>query len=106
MSKATDKILGELHGRLAKAMLSALESSDSAIVLLEQFSEELPEPVAVFLEKQASYNPALLTAITKFLKDNSITCSIEDNEEISELEKRLKDKRRKSVGNVVTFDGA
>lgn len=102
MSKASDKQLGELHGRLAKSMLSALEASDTAASLLDDYAEELPGPVQAFLAKHADANPALLTAISKFLKDNDITCAIEDNDELSELEEIISKKRsRKSVGNVV-----
>jgi hypothetical protein len=100
MSKATDAVLGELHGKLAKSMLAALTASEQAAALLEEYSEELPGAVQAFLVRTADTNPALLTAVAKFLKDNSITCAIEDNDEMSELEKRLQDKRKR-VGNVV-----
>ena len=106
MSKATDKLLGELHGRLAKSMLGALQASEQAAALLEEYGEELPGAVQAFLVKTADANPALLTAVAKFLKDNKITCAIEDSEEMSELEQRLAKKReRKSVGNVIPIDG-
>lgn len=100
MTKATDKTLGELHGRLAKAMLSALSSSEQASSLLQEYSDELPEAVVVFLGNLSDANPSLLTAVSKFLKDNSITCAIEDNNEMSELEKRLISKRKR-IGNVI-----
>ena len=100
MSKASDKILGDLHGKLAKSMLSALESSDTAQDLLTAYGEELPIEVIQFLTKLSSNNPALLTAVSKFLKDNDITCSIEESHELSELEIRLANKRKR-VGNVV-----
>lgn len=103
-NKATDKQLGELHGRLAKAMLKALDASDEAGFLLDEHGPELPAPVYAYLEKQAGASPALLTAITKFLKDNEITCAIEDSEEMTDLEQRLSDKRRRRVGNVIPID--
>lgn len=103
MAKASDKILGELHGKLAQAMLSALSTSDAAAQLLEEFGDELPGPLVAFLTKTADTNPSLLTAVAKFLKDNSITCAIEDSEELSELEQRLKTKRKR-VGNVIPID--
>lgn len=105
MSKATDKLLGELHGRVAKSMLDALEASDQAQALLDEYSEELPNDVINYLSKSAGNNPALLTAVTKFLKDNSITCVIEDNSDMSELEERLQNKRnKKRIGNVIPMD--
>lgn len=103
MSKATDKKLGELHGKLAESMLSALKSSEVAQALLDEYGDELPGPVQVFLDKTASTNPALLTAIAKFLKDNDITCAVEDSPEMTELEQRLQQKRRR-VGNVIPLD--
>lgn len=104
MTKATDKLLGELHGKLAKSMLAALATSEQAAALMEEFGEDLPGPVQTFLCKHAETNPALLTAVSKFLKDNSITCAIEDNEEMSELEARLQTKRKR-VGNVIPIEG-
>ena len=104
MSKASDTQLGLLHGKLAKSMSDALEASEAAILLLEEY-DELPEKVRMFLEKHALANPALLTTVARFLKDNSITCTIEDHEEMSILEKTLKNKkRRSSVTNVVTIE--
>lgn len=103
MTKATDKILGELHGKLAKSMLSALAASEQASALLEEYADELPGAVQAFLAKTADSNPSLLTAVAKFLKDNSITCAVEDNEEMSELEARLQSKRKR-VGNVIPID--
>lgn len=104
MSKATDKLLGELHGRLASSMLSALAASETAAKLLDEYEDECPPAVAAFLVKTRDTNPALLTAVAKFLKDNSITCAIEDNDDMSELDKLLKEKRdKKRVGNVIPF---
>lgn len=39
-------------------------------------------------------SPAMLSAITKFLKDNDIGMSKEDAEELSGLERRLAEKRK------------
>lgn len=103
MSKATDKLLGELHGKLAISMMRALEESDEAQVLLDLYTEDLPDEVFDFLQKKSQASPSLLTAITKFLKDNNITCAIEDSQELNELEERLSKKRRR-VGNVIPFD--
>lgn len=103
MTKASDKLLGELHGKLAKSMMNSLAASEQASQLLEEFGDELPGAVQTFLSKLEENSPALLTAIAKFLKDNSITCSIEDNDDMTELQKRL-DGRRKRVGNVIPMD--
>lgn len=104
MSKATDKILGELHGKLAKSMINALNTSTAASELLEEYRDELPGAVVHFLSNLESSNPALLTAVSKFLKDNDITCAIEDDNKMTELEELLKNKQRKRVGNVVPIE--
>jgi len=104
MQKATDKELGELHSLLAKAMKDALTASNEAQELLDaciEGGEELPLAVEAYLEKAASANPALLTAVAKFLKDNNITAAIEDDSNMSALQERLQGKRKKSMGNVV-----
>lgn len=101
VSKANDKELGVLHGKLAKSMLAALDASEEAKVLLDEHAHELPDPVIRFLETHANANPSLLTAVAKFLKDNNITAAIESSEEMSALEKHLKNKKRVSVGNVI-----
>lgn len=103
--KATDKELGELHAVLAKRMRLSLEAADAAEYLLSEFGEDLPTPVIEYLEKQSAASPALLTAVAKFLKDNDITCAVEDSEEMTDLQKRLSQKqKRKSVGNVSYID--
>lgn len=100
MTKANDKELGTLHGKLAKSMLAALDASEEAKILLDNHAHELPDPVIRFLVNHAEANPSLLTAVAKFLKDNNITAAIESSEEMSALEKHLKNKKRVSVGNV------
>ena len=97
---ATDKQLGELHGRLAEAMLRALDASEAAAALIEEYAAEMPGAVLEYMSKQAAASPALLTAIAKFLKDNDITCAVEDSEQMTDLQRRLENKQRKRVGNV------
>jgi hypothetical protein len=53
-------------------------------------------------------NAAILGAATKFLKDNDITCVIEDNSTLSEMQKKIQERqaRRKFGGsNVVPLAG-
>lgn len=102
MTKATDKLLGQLHGKLAQSMLDSLQASDTAQLLLDAYGEDLPIEVVTFLEQLSTTNPSLMTAVAKFLKDNQITCSVEDSAELSELEQALQ-KKRKRVGNVTAL---
>lgn len=103
MAAATDKQLGELHSRLALQISKQLEQADQAEALLaNRDDEDWQEKVVEFLEKCSNASPALLTIAAKFLKDNDITCQVEDSKEMTDLEKRLKAKpARKVVGNVL-----
>lgn len=100
--QATEKELNELHKKVARQLANQLENADIALGLLHEHRGELPENVADFLEKCSIASPALLTIAAKFLKDNDITCQVEDSKEMSDLEKRLAAKKeRKAVGNVL-----
>jgi hypothetical protein len=74
MAKATEAKLSELHGVVADELKRRIE------------------------EKEAS--AADIGAAIKFLKDNHITASIEDNEGLSDL-KKLDEKLAKRGGKVV-----
>jgi hypothetical protein len=52
-------------------------------------------------------NAAILGAATKFLKDNDITCVIEDNTALSEMQKKIQERQAKrKFGNVVPLAGS
>jgi NADPH:quinone reductase-like Zn-dependent oxidoreductase len=89
-SAATEGSLGLLHAATARIMLQALKryedlDMDDIVIGADNgsgmVSVSIPEPSA-----------ALLGAITKFLKDNNITCQIDASSEMSDLEKRLQAK--------------
>ena len=103
MAQATDKELGELHRKVARQLAVQLEQADKAQRLIAQQGEEDWEAnVVEFLLTCSTASPALLTIAAKFLKDNDITCQVEDSKELSDLDKRLAAKReRKAVGNVI-----
>lgn len=103
-SGASENELSELHKKLAQSFSKQLDQSDRASVLLSEYGDELPEAVVSFLEDVSTVSPALLTAVAKFLKDNEITCVVEETEEMSELASILQNKRRARVGNVIPFD--
>ena len=103
MTTANESNLGKLHEKLAEVMLEALTSQDEAGFLLDEYKNEVPEAVLKFLEKVSQINPSLLTAITKFLKDNDITCQPEEGDRVSALQAKLAGKRR-SVADIATID--
>lgn len=100
-SAGTEKQLAALHKKLTTSMLDALDTSDTAIILLGKFPD-LPDEVTEFLRNACDVNPALLTAVSKFLKDNDIKCPVEESKELNSLEQRLK--RKRTVGNITHID--
>ena len=97
---ATESKLGALHAKVAQVMVNALDVVEKA----QEVYLELPaddENIGPAPEVSAP----LLSAITKFLNDNKITCVAEDSEAMSELAEKLANKRkRRTVGNVVHLD--
>lgn len=114
MTAASDKELSVLHSKVAAVLLKKLDSADQATYLLSKYevriSEDeegdedltIPEEVYNFLVKQMDASPALLTVITKFLKDNDITAVVDESKELTDLDRRLQSKQyRRVVGNVL-----
>lgn len=105
---ASESVLGELHGKVAKVMTRALDQIGRAQDAFDEADEtgSLEETLATRPEVPA----ALLGVMTKFLNENKITCTPEDSESMSDMERALAEKRtrrrpRRSVGNVVhAFD--
>lgn len=78
MSRGNETELGAMHGLLTRYYNQRLENE------LEAEDDEL----AIGL------SPAELTAMNNFLKQNSITCAVEEDEGMSELQQKLADKRK------------
>ena len=104
MTAATDKELATLHKKVAEVMIKALDASSISGALLDEFGEDLPDKVRDFLEACTVVNPALIQSITKFLRDNDITAEVEHTKELTDLQKRLSNKQRKTVNNVIPFE--
>ena len=104
MSRATEDQLAALHGHLAKTFTAALEQSTRASTLLAvERDEPLPDDIVDFLESFVEVNPSLLTAATKFLKDNNISCPLGESSDLDELKATLNKKRQDGKGNVVNI---
>lgn len=96
---ASEGALGELHNRVANVMKGALDVYDAAQRdYLDKVDTGDTQDVIV-----PEVNASLLSVITKFLSDNSITCVPEESDAVTGLAASLKEKRakRKSVTNVV-----
>ena len=93
MSKASEKKLSDLHGKVAQCMLEALDQSNKASLLIERYKDDLPNDVQAFLMQCRDINPALLTSATKLLKDNNISCDITEDDQLSSLKEELANKK-------------
>lgn len=109
-SAATEDALGELHNKVAKVMTNALNQIEAAQDHFDVLEQQLdagdvsdPDKVADVLKARPDVSPALLSAMTKFLADNHITCN-DTKGAASGLKDTLDKKRRRSVGNVVPFE--
>lgn len=78
MARGNATELGAMHGLLTryynKRLQDELEEDDDEIAL--------------------GLSPAELTAMNNFLKQNDITCAVEEDEGMSELQQRLAEKRK------------
>ena len=83
MARSTEQELSELHGAIARVLISQLSET---ITITDDDGME-----AVV----ATATPATLGVAIKFLKDNDITASIADDENMNELDEMLKRKREK-----------
>lgn len=100
---ATEKELAELHVKVANILVKKLDQCKTAEALIAEHAGELPEDVVEFLCEIQDASPALLTVATKFLKDNEITVNKDDSQELSDLDKRLKEKRLKRSTTVIAI---
>lgn len=102
---ATENTLGKLHDKLALVFSKVLEKHLTAMDAMSEIdvSEVEDEVLMELLDKGWEPNPAMLSAISKFLKDNAIMYDTEQLEELSSLERRLADKR-KNRENVVSLE--
>ena len=95
MSKnaASEELLGQLHQKVAKAMIRAVE-------YVEKGQDEYAELGSPAEAIRPELTPAMLSAMTKFLSDNSITANPAEEANTSKLGEMLR-KKKLRVGNVV-----
>jgi len=86
MSRGKESDLGRMHGLITKYYNKRLEEE------LNEDGDELAVGIS----------PAELTAMNNFLKQNSITCAIEESEGMSELQERLANKRKQGKAKLAS----
>lgn len=99
---AAEGKLGQLHAKVADVLLSTLSAYDKAQELTQQRLGAAVDDPDMEIQTVVEPSGALLGAAIKFLKDNEITCQIEENAGLSSLEKRLAAKAA-SRANVVAL---
>jgi len=94
---ANEQVMGDLHQKVAQVFLRILndyEKASEVATAVDEATEELllgSEP-----------NPAMMGAITKFLKDNSIAFDTEEIQQLTDTQQRL-NARRVRRGNLVSL---
>ena len=92
---AKESRLGKLHELLAEHFIAALDAYE-----LSMSSGKDPDTDMDLEETlMVGLSPALLGVMAKFLKDNEITCQVdEEGNDLEELRRKLEGRRQ--VGNV------
>lgn len=88
---ASDKVLGNLHAKVAAALTEQVEG----YIVQEEDGEKLIKP-----------SPALLGAAIAFLKNNNITADVEDNAALRDLGAALKARRQKRLPQAALDEAA
>jgi len=94
---STEARMGSLHAKLTEIFIKILEKYDGQLSM-ETAEDELMDAIG-------EPNPAMLGAVAKFLKDNSISIETEELNELTAMEQRLKNKRknRPNLASVTTL---
>tara|TARA_R110000796_G_scaffold68101_4_gene156158 strand:- start:602 stop:940 length:339 start_codon:yes stop_codon:yes gene_type:complete len=88
---STEAQMGKLHLKLTELFLNILNKYENDLSAMDNVGEELLDEL---MAEGNMPNPAMLGAIAKFLKDNSISLESETLDELSEMEERLAAKKR------------
>lgn len=101
---ATEQALGALHAKVADVFLKVLRRYEDRLDKIDtmdpaEFESEVLEEL---FSENAMPNPAMLSAVTKFLKDNDIGFDTQKMAELSDQERRLAE-RKERRGNIVNL---
>jgi len=91
MSRATESFLAKLHADVANTLSEQVTREEEEVIYNE-------DGEAVTTGKQIkTCSPAVLAVATKFLKDNSITCDVETEDNMGKLKAALERKQKRST---------
>jgi len=107
-NSANEAALGTLHAKVAQVFQQVLETYEARLAVvntLEQQEEVSEAMLKAIINADLDPNPAMMGAITKFLKDNSIAFDTEEVDTLSDTELRLKQRRaqRAKLVNLTTL---
>jgi len=99
---ATEAILGTLHDKVAGVFMKVLARYEARLDAIDGIDMDAVESDVLeeLFNENAMPSPAMLSAVTKFLKDNDIGIDSEEIDELSAQQRRLEE-RRKNRGNIV-----
>ena len=94
---ATELALGNLHAQVALVFDKVLKTYEKRLDILENIkTDELTEEALNLLMSESNMpSPAMLSAITKFLKDNEISFDTKEIEHLSATQERLNARKAK-----------
>jgi hypothetical protein len=94
---ASERALGILHDQVARVFAKVLATYEKRLDVLENIKpDELTEEVlGLLMAADTMPNPAMLAAITKFLKDNEISFDTQEIEHLSATQERLNARKAK-----------
>ena len=96
-NSANEAALGTLHAKVAQVFQQVLETYEKRLAIANTVgnTEELSETMlSALLDANLEPNPAMMGAITKFLKDNSIAFDTEEVTALADTELRLAQRRK------------
>jgi hypothetical protein len=94
---ATEQKLGELHDQLATLFSKILSGYELKLEVFDRIkdADNIEEEIMVeLLKAPLEPSPAMLSAVSKFLKDNDISVDREELDKLSVQEERLKNKKK------------
>jgi len=97
---AKEAALGGLHSTLARVFTKVLEKYEKGLSALESIPADAIEADMIeALTAISEPNPAMLSAVSKFLKDNDIGMDSHEVDELNETERRLAQARKKRASS-------
>lgn len=89
-NKASETALNGLHGAVARVLTAQLEHTEEETKINEDGELENTG------QEVFTASPATIAAAIKFLKDNQISCDVEQDENMSNLREALAKKQKRS----------